>query len=238
MRVSSALSGRRPGAGRLGHRDGRPPRVLAVDDDASITDLLSRALRYEGWDVRTAGTGAEAVQTVQDHQPDIVLLDVMLPDMDGLQVLHRLRAQFPLLPVVFLSAKDAVADRVAGLAAGGDDYVTKPFSLEELITRLHALVRRSDASVSDHEPSGSEPLVVGDLALDEDSHQVTRGGQEVRLTRTEFDVLRVLMRNQRQVVTKSQLLDPAWHTTSPGRATSWSPSSPICAARSTRTASR
>src|SRR3954451_21025418 len=143
--------------------DGSPVRVLVVDDELSITELLSMALRYEGWQIRTASDGAGAVQTAREFRPDAVVLDMMLPDMDGLSVLGRMRRELPEVPVLFLTAKDAVEDRIAGLTAGGDDYVTKPFSLEEVVARLRGLIRRSGAT--DRRPQSM--LVVGDLTLDE-----------------------------------------------------------------------
>ena len=130
----------------LVHSDGSPVRVLVVDDEQSLTDLLAMALRYEGWDVRTAGDGRTATRIAREHRPDVVVLDMMLPDLGGLDVLHRMRADTPGLPILFLTAKDAIEDRVAGLTAGGDDYVTKPFSLEELVARLRGLVRRAQAA--------------------------------------------------------------------------------------------
>ncbi len=187
--------------------DGSPLRVLVVDDEVNIAELVSMALRYEGWQVATAHTGAQAVETARDFQPDAVVLDMMLPDFDGLEVLRRMRATTPDLPVVFLTAKDAVEDRVAGLTAGGDDYVTKPFSLEELVARLRGLMRRAGAQRA----SGSAVLVVGDLTLDEDSHEVFRGGEEITLTATEFELLRFLMRNPRRVLSKAQILDRVWN---------------------------
>ncbi|MCE0763395.1 response regulator transcription factor [Pseudonocardia kujensis] len=187
--------------------DGSPVRVLVVDDEATLSDLLSMALRYEGWEVRSAGDGLTAVRTARDFKPDAVVLDIMLPDLDGLEVLRRLRADSPEVPVLFLTAKDAVEDRVAGLTAGGDDYVTKPFSLEELVARLRGLLRRAGMTAA---RQGSE-LVVGDLVLDEDSHEVRRGDTEVELTATEFELLRFLMRNPRRVLSKAQILDRVWH---------------------------
>ena len=133
---------------QLTRPDGSALRVLVVDDEPSICELLSMALRYEGWDVRTAHNGTDAVRASREFRPDAVVLDVMLPDMDGLEVLRRLRADAPLVPVVFLTAKDALEDRIAGLTAGGDDYVTKPFSLEEVIARLRALLRRTGAALT------------------------------------------------------------------------------------------
>jgi two-component system OmpR family response regulator len=191
----------------LRRADGSPVRVLVVDDEATLSDLLSMALRYEGWEVRAAGDGLTAVRTAREFKPDAVVLDIMLPDLDGLEVLRRLRADSPDVPVLFLTAKDAVEDRVAGLTAGGDDYVTKPFSLEELVARLRGLLRRAGMTAA---KQGSE-LVVGDLALDEDSHEVRRGDTEVELTATEFELLRFLMRNPKRVLSKAQILDRVWH---------------------------
>jgi two-component system OmpR family response regulator len=194
-------------AGReLRRPDGLPMRVLVVDDEQALTDLMSMALRYEGWDVRTAGTGAAAVRTVREFRPDVVVLDVMLPDFDGMEVLRRIRADAWDVPVLFLTAKDAVQDRIAGLTGGGDDYVTKPFSLEEVVARLRALLRRSGAAVA----RGEAQLVVGDLTLDEDTREVYRAGEPIALTATEFDLLRFLMRNPRHVLSKAQILDRVW----------------------------
>jgi two-component system OmpR family response regulator len=187
--------------------DGTPLRVLVVDDEVNIAELVSMALRYEGWEVRAAHTGSKAVTAAKDLKPDAVVLDMMLPDFDGLEVLRRMRATQPDLPVVFLTARDAVEDRIAGLTAGGDDYVTKPFSLEELVARLRALMRRAGA----RQAATSSVLVVGDLELDEDSHEVRRGGQDVMLTATEFELLRFLMRNPRRVLSKAQILDRVWN---------------------------
>jgi two-component system, OmpR family, response regulator len=187
--------------------DGSPVRVLVVDDEPALSELLSMALRYEGWDVRTAGDGLAAVRAARDFRPDAVVLDMMLPDLDGLEVLRRLRADGGDVPVLFLTAKDAVEDRVAGLTAGGDDYVTKPFSLEEVVARLRALVRRTAVLVGDSD----SVLTVGDLTLDEDSHEVFRGGDPIRLTATEFELLRYFMRNPRRVLTKAQILDRVWN---------------------------
>ena len=191
---------------RLRRADGTPVRVLVVDDEASLSELLSMALRYEGWDIRTAADGGEALRVAREFRPDVVVLDVMLPDMDGLTVLRRMRAEVSDVPTLFLTAKDAVADRVAGLTAGGDDYVTKPFSLEEVVARLRSLVRRSLAAAG----ASDSVLVVGDLTLDEDSHEVTRAGELIPLTATEFELLRYLMRNPKRVLSKSQILDRVW----------------------------
>ncbi|MDO8106544.1 response regulator transcription factor [Isoptericola sp. b441] len=191
---------------RLTRTDGDPIRTLVVDDEPTIGELLSTALRYEGWDVRTATTGVQAIKAAKAWEPDVILLDVMLPDLSGLEVLHRVRATHPYVPVLFLTAKDAVEDRVAGLTAGGDDYVTKPFSLEEVVARVRSLLRRAGATSAREDAV----LQVGDLTLDEDSHEVTRAGQDVHLTATEFELLRYFMRNPRRVLSKAQILDRVW----------------------------
>ncbi|MFY1699702.1 MULTISPECIES: response regulator transcription factor [unclassified Solwaraspora] len=198
---------RTQGRTALRRADGSPVRVLVVDDEPTLAELLSMALRYEGWEVRSVGDGTGAVRTAREFRPDAVVLDVMLPDIDGLEVLRRLRADAPEVPVLFLTAKDAVEDRITGLTAGGDDYVTKPFSLEEVVARLRGLLRRT-AGV------GSRPdalLAVGDLTLDEDSHEVRRAGESITLTATEFELLRYLMRNPRRVLSKAQILDRVWN---------------------------
>ena len=187
--------------------DGTPIRVLTVDDESSLTDLLGMALRYEGWDVSSADSGLGAVQAARDVRPDAIVLDMMLPDFDGLEVMRRIRTEQPDVPVIFLTARDAVDDRVQGLTAGGDDYVTKPFSLEELVARLRGLLRRTGATSA----RPDSQLVVGDLSLDEDSHEVTRGGDPIQLTATEFELLRYLMRNPRRVLSKAQILDRVWN---------------------------
>ncbi|GAA2724342.1 response regulator transcription factor [Cellulomonas aerilata] len=200
-------AGTRPTApGRLTRPDGSSVRALVVDDEPALGDLLSTVLRYEGWVVETALSGQAAVRAARAAAPDVVVLDVMLPDLSGLEVLRRIRAQHPRVPVLFLTAKDAVEDRVAGLTAGGDDYVTKPFSLEEVVARLRALLRRAGAGAQAQDST----LVVGDLVLDEDSHEVTRGGVPIRLTATEFELLRFFMRNPRRVLSKAQILDRVW----------------------------
>jgi two-component system OmpR family response regulator len=187
--------------------DGSPIRVLVVDDESTLTDLLSMALRYEGWEVKTAGDGRQALASAREFKPDAIVLDIMLPDIDGLQVLQRVRADGTDTPVLFLTAKDSLDDRITGLTAGGDDYVTKPFSLEELVARLRGLIRRSIVAVTDD----SDPVItVGDLSLDEDSHEVFRAGEQIELTATEFELLRYLMRNPRRVLSKAQILDRVW----------------------------
>ncbi len=200
------------GSDRITHPDGTPIEVLVVDDEPAISDLVSMVLRYEGWYVTTAGDGAAAIRQAAAGAPDVVVLDVMLPDMSGLDVLQELHRIRPELPVLLLTAKDTVEDRIAGLAAGGDDYVTKPFSIEEMILRLRALVKRSGRGVL-----GGNQLVVGDLVMDEDSREVTRAGGEIQLTATEFDVLRVLMLNPRRVLTKPQILHQVWDYDFDGR---------------------
>jgi two-component system, OmpR family, response regulator len=197
-------NGERP---TLRRPDGQPVRVLVVDDEPAIAELVTLALRYEGWQVRSALDGATAVRVAREFKPDAVVLDVMLPDIDGLDVLHRLRAEAEMLPVLFLTAKDSVEDRIAGLTAGGDDYVTKPFSIEEVVLRLRALMRRSGVT----EASAGKTVVVGDLVLDEDTREVHRGGDEIMLTATEFELLRYLMRNPRRVLSKAQILDRVWN---------------------------
>lgn len=197
----------RAGADTLTRPDGTPIRVLTVDDESSMTELLSMAMRYEGWEVTTAASGLGAVKAAREARPDAIVLDMMLPDFDGLEVMRRIRAEQPDVPVIFLTAKDALADRIGGLTAGGDDYVTKPFSLEELIARLRGLLRRTGATTA---RPGSQ-LVVGDLVLDEDSHEVQRAGEDIQLTATEFELLRYLMRNPRRVLSKPQILDRVWN---------------------------
>lgn len=195
-------------AGRVVMRraDGKPIHVLVVDDEPVLTELMSMALRYEGWDIATAADGASAIASARETPPDVVVLDVMLPDMSGLDVLRRLREQVPGLPLLLLTAKDSMEDRIAGLTAGGDDYVTKPFSIEEVVLRLRALLRRTGVTT---EPDGAK-IVVGDLVLDEDSHEVTRGGEPITLTATEFELLRFMMRNPKRVLSKAQILDRVW----------------------------
>jgi two-component system OmpR family response regulator len=216
MSISSPLSSAGAPVDRAALRgpDGRPIRVLVVDDEQTLAELVGLALRYEGWEVRTAASGVAAVRAAREFQPDAVALDMMLPDFDGLEVLRRMRGDNPNVPVLFLTAKDAVEDRVAGLTAGGDDYVTKPFSLEEVVARLSALMRRT-AVVTDESDS---VLTVGDLSMDEDSHEVTRAGEQVHLTATEFELLRYLMRNPRRVLSKAQILDRVWSYDFGGRA--------------------
>ncbi|HEY2579649.1 MAG TPA: response regulator transcription factor [Streptosporangiaceae bacterium] len=197
----------RSGTPAGGSQDTSPIRVLVVDDEPSLAELLSSVLRFEGWDVRTAADGLSAVRAAREFRPDAVVLDVMLPDFDGLEVLRRLRQEQPLVCVLFLTARDAVEDRVAGITAGGDDYVTKPFSIEEVLARLRGLLRRADLT---RERSEDE-LAVADLTMDEDAREVRRGGALIDLTATEFELLRFLMRNPRRVLSKAQILDRVWN---------------------------
>lgn len=199
---------------RLTRADGSPIRAVVVDDEDSLTDLLSMALRYEGWDVRLASSGQAAPSTIRSFRPDVIVLDIMLPDIDGLSVLTRLRADNIDTPILFLTAKDALDDRIAGLTIGGDDYVTKPFSLEELVARLRGLIRRSNLAVNEAE----DPfLSVGDLTLDEESYEVRRAGELIELTATEFKLLRLLMRNPRRVLSRAQIIDRVWSYDFEGR---------------------
>jgi two-component system OmpR family response regulator len=182
------------------------PQVLVVDDEASIVDAVATALRYEGFDVREAVTGRAALASAQEDPPDLVVLDVMLPDLDGLEVTRRLRADGIRVPVLFLTARDSVEDKVAGLTVGGDDYVTKPFSLAEIVARAHAILRRTHG-----ENNGDGQLRFADVTLDQDTHEVWRSGKVVRLTATEFNLLRFFLLNPRRVLSKSQILDHVWH---------------------------
>ncbi|MEW1893609.1 response regulator transcription factor [Streptomyces sp. NPDC085659] len=197
------------------HRpDGTPVRVLVVDDEPDVTDVLSGAMTAEGWQVRTAADGASALATARDFRPDAVVLDWMLPDLDGLQVLRALRREAPRVCVLFLTARDAVEDRITGITTGGDDYVTKPYSLEEVLARLRGLLRRAGVTA---EP-GAHRLTVGDLSMDEEAREVRRGEVTVDLSRTEFELLRFLMRNPRRVLSKDQILDRVWAYDFGGRA--------------------
>ena len=177
-----------------------------VDDEENITDLVATALRYERFEVEVAHTGRQAMRAVSSFRPHLIVLDVMLPDWDGFEVTKRLAGQRERVPVLFLTARDATGDRVRGLTLGGDDYVTKPFSLEELIARIRAILRRTHGSVD-----GSSRLVYGDLEMDDDLHQVWRAGRSVELTATEYKLLRYLLANAPRVLTKSQILDHVWN---------------------------
>ena len=186
----------------------RRVRALVVEDERDLAEVLARVLTLEGWATTSAPDGNAAIRAARADPPDVVVLDVMLPDMTGLQVLRHLRESNPAVCVLFLTARDSVEDRVAGITAGGDDYVTKPFAMEELLARLRGLVRRAGIGTVDAVPDAG--LVVGDLAMDEDAREVTRGGQPIALTVTEFELLRFLMRNPRRVLSKTQILDRVW----------------------------
>ena len=182
------------------------PQVLVVDDEASIVDAVATALRYEGFDVREASTGRAALSAAQEDPPDLVVLDVMLPDLDGIEVTRRLRSDGIRVPILFLTARDSLEDKVAGLTVGGDDYVTKPFSLAEIVARAHAILRRTHG-----EKNGDGQLKFADVVLDQDTHEVWRDGHPIRLTATEFNLLRFFLLNPRRVLSKSQILDHVWH---------------------------
>jgi two-component system OmpR family response regulator len=187
---------------------GRQTRVLVVDDEPNISALLSATLRLIDFDVRAAGGGNEALLAAAEFDPDLVVLDVMLPDLDGFQVAQRLRAAGRPVPVLFLTARDSVEDRISGLTVGGDDYVTKPFSLEEVVLRIRAILRRTHAEPSPAADDGV--LRYADLEMDEDAHEVRRGGKLVELSPTEFKLLRYLLTNAGRVVSKAQILDRVW----------------------------
>jgi two-component system OmpR family response regulator len=181
-------------------------RILVVDDERSITDAVATALRYEGFDVSEVGSGRAALAAVQDNPPDLMVLDVMLPDLDGLEVTRRLRADGIRVPVLFLTARDSTEDKVAGLTLGGDDYVTKPFSLSEIVARTRAILRRTGGG-----DTGDTRLRFADLELDEDTHEVWRAGTPVVLTATEFSLMRFFLLNPRRVLSKPQIVDHVWH---------------------------
>jgi two-component system OmpR family response regulator len=180
-------------------------RVLVVDDEPNIVDVISMALRFQGFEIETATTGADAIAAVAAFRPHLIVLDVMLPDMEGFEVATRLGAQRAGVPILFLTARDATEDKVRGLTSGGDDYVTKPFSLEELVARIRTILRRAGRTV--HE---SPVLSFDDLELDDDTREVSRGGHPVDLTATEYRLLRYLLLNPRRVLTRAQLLDHVW----------------------------
>lgn len=182
-------------------------RVLVVDDEKSISDLISTSLRFVGFDVRTAASGSEALTVAEEFQPQAVVLDVMLPDLDGFEVCRQLRNEGLNIGVLFLTAKDGMEDKVAGLTIGGDDYMTKPFSLEELVARLRALLRRIGVVKID---TDDEKIRFADLELNEATHEVHRAGQLLEMSPTEFQLLRYLLINADRVVSKAQILDHVW----------------------------
>jgi two-component system, OmpR family, response regulator len=181
-------------------------RVLVVDDEPNIAEVVTMALRFNGFTVETAASGREALTAVSSFKPHLMVLDVMLPDMEGFDVAARLGAQRAGLPIIFLTARDATEDKLRGLTGGGDDYMTKPFSLEELVARIRTILRRSGQADAE-----SVRLVFEDLELDEESHEVTRAGEPIELTATEYRLLRYLMLNPRRVMTRAQLLDHVWN---------------------------
>ena len=181
-------------------------RLLVVDDEPNIVELLSASLRFAGFEVETAAGGLEAVETARTYRPDLLVLDVMMPGLDGFGVVRRLRQEGVRTPVVFLTAKDATEDKVTGLTLGGDDYVTKPFSLEEVVARIRAVLRRVSAS-----PQAATKLTFADIELDEDTHEVWKDGALVPLSPTEFKLLRYFMQNTGRVLSKAQILDHVWN---------------------------
>jgi len=191
----------------------RPARILVVDDEENITFLLDAALRHFGFEVRLAATGREALQAVGGFRPDVVLLDVMLPDLDGFEVVRRMRLEGAKVPVLFLTARDAVEDKVRGLTLGGDDYVTKPFSLEEVVARVQAILRRQGMATQ------SSRLELADLEMDDEAHVVRRGGRIVELSPTEYKLLRFLLLNAGRVLSRGQILDHVWEYDFGGSAT-------------------
>jgi two-component system, OmpR family, response regulator len=181
-------------------------RVLVVDDEPNIVEVITMALRFQGFTVESASSGREALAAVAAFKPHLMVLDVMLGDMEGFDVAARLGAQRAGVPIIFLTARDATEDKVRGLSGGGDDYMTKPFSLEELVARIRTILRRTGQATPD-----SGRLIFADLELDEESHEVTRAGEPIELTATEYRLLRYLMLNPRRVLTRAQLLDHVWN---------------------------
>ncbi len=186
-------------------KTGPEAKLLVVDDEPNIRELLSTSLRFAGFDVVSAGNGRDALAAAETHNPDLAVLDVMLPDMDGFTVTRRLRAAGRHFPVVFLTARDDTDDKVTGLTVGGDDYVTKPFSLDEVVARIRAVLRRTHPLEDD-----DAVIRVDDLELDDDAHEVRRGGETIDLSPTEFKLLRYLMMNPNRVLSKAQILDHVW----------------------------
>ncbi len=190
----------------MGSENGQCLRVLVVDDEPNILDVISMALRYESFEVATAANGREALAAVPEFRPHVILLDIMLPDMEGFEVARRLGADRAGVPIIFLTARDTTEDKVRGLTMGGDDYVTKPFSLEELVARIRVILRRTG-----HAERESSRLQFSDLELDEDTREITRAGRPIDLTATEYRLLRYLMLNPRRVLTRAQILDHVWN---------------------------
>jgi two-component system, OmpR family, response regulator len=184
-------------------------RLLVVDDEPNILELLATSLRFAGFEVTTATNGREALAAARNSRPDLVVLDVMMPDMDGFDVVRRMRGEGATVPVLFLTARDATEDKVAGLTVGGDDYVTKPFSLEEIIARIRAVLRRAAGRTGGGQEASR--LIFADIELDDDTHEVWKAGEEVALSPTEFKLLRYFMQNAGRVLSKAQILDHVWH---------------------------
>ncbi len=182
-------------------------RVLVIDDEPSIVDAVSTALRYEGFDVIEARNGRIGLALAQTEQPDLIVLDVMLPDLDGFEIIRRLRADGLQTPVLFVTAKDALEDKVEGFSAGADDYVTKPFSLAEIVLRVRAILQRTIGA----DASADTRLSYADVTLDPETHEVWRAGTPIELTATEFNLLRYFLLNPRRVLSKPQILDHVWH---------------------------
>jgi two-component system response regulator TrcR len=209
-RPRQAILGQLP---RIYRADGSPIRVLLVDDEPALTNLVKMALHYEGWDVDIAHNGRDAISKFDKASFDVLVLDIMLPDVDGLRILERVRESDTYTPTLFLTARDSVMDRVNGLTAGADDYMTKPFSLEELVARLRGLLRRA----SQLNPPTTEALTVGDLRVDTASREVSRDGTPISLSSTEFELLRFLMRNPRRALSRTEILDRVWNYDFAGR---------------------
>lgn len=209
-RPRQAILGQLP---KITRADGTPIRVLLVDDEPALTNLVKMALQYEGWEIEVAHGGSEAVEKYRTVEPDLLVLDIMMPDTDGFEVLRTIRESDQYTPTLFLTARDSVADRVTGLTAGADDYLTKPFSLEELVARLRGLLRRAKAMTA----ADDETLRLGDLVLDGQSREVTRGGEPISLTSTEFELLRYLMRNPKRALTRAEILERVWNYSFGGR---------------------
>ncbi|GAA4660830.1 response regulator transcription factor [Arthrobacter cryoconiti] len=193
------------GLARLTRPGGEPIRALVVDDEPALADLMRMGLELAGWQIAVAHEGQSALKTARSFHPDVLVLDVMMPGMDGVELLGRIRTIYPDIPALFLTAKDAVADKLTGLAAGGDDYVTKPFSMEEVLLRLHRIVQRAGVTAAN-----SSELTVGDLTLNRETREASRTGNEITLTSTEFDLLEYLMENPRHVLSKARILDRVW----------------------------
>ena len=203
--MSTSDEGRHGAPARPTASEATGSRILVVDDEPNIVEVISMALRFQGFEVETAATGRDAIAAVERFKPHLMVLDVMLPDIEGFEVADRLGAQRAGVPIIFLTARDSTEDKVRGLTGGGDDYMTKPFSLEELVARIRTILRRTGQAAAE-----SGRLQFADLELDEESHEVRRAGEPIELTATEFRLLRYLMLNPRRVLTRAQLLDHVW----------------------------